>query len=83
MKKAKKIVKTYPANKKAYDSIKFDEKEVLDARERRKQLKKPTSIALDQETINKLKVIANEKGIPYQVLMRSYILKGIKEDLAS
>jgi predicted DNA binding CopG/RHH family protein len=83
MKKAKKSVKTSSSNKKMYESNKIDEKEVLEARERRRLLKKPTSVALDQETITKLKEVANERGIPYQVLMRSYILKGLKDDLAS
>jgi predicted DNA binding CopG/RHH family protein len=45
-----------------------------------KALKKPTSIALDPETILELKELAETRGIPYQVLMRSYILEGLKRD---
>jgi predicted DNA binding CopG/RHH family protein len=40
--------------------------------------KMPTSIALDEETIEELRKLAEQKGIPYQVLMRSFIIEGIK-----
>lgn len=83
MKKSKGTVKSSKTDTKIYRSNKFDEKKSLEARDKRRLLKKPTSIALDEETINKLKEIANDRGIPYQVLMRSYILKGLKDDLAS
>jgi predicted DNA binding CopG/RHH family protein len=67
-----------------YKKISFEEDKVLAARHRlteaRKKKKRPTSIALDEETIQKLKMLAEVKGIPYQVLMRSYILKGIHEE---
>jgi predicted DNA binding CopG/RHH family protein len=39
--------------------------------------KKPTSIALDEKTIQELKKIAEKQGIPYQVLMRVLILDGL------
>lgn len=47
-------------------------------RELKSKRKKPTSIALDEETIEELKKLAEQKGIPYQVLMRSFIIEGIK-----
>jgi predicted DNA binding CopG/RHH family protein len=47
------------------------------ARKYRERRFKPTSVLLDEETTQKLKKIAQEKGIPYQVLMRSFILEGI------
>jgi predicted DNA binding CopG/RHH family protein len=40
---------------------------------------KPTSIALEDETIEELKELAAVKGIPYQVLMRSFILDGLRK----
>ena len=40
--------------------------------------KVPTSIALEPKTIFELKKISEKKGIPYQVLMRSFILEGLE-----
>lgn len=40
--------------------------------------KKPTSVALDERTIKELKSLAAHQGIPYQVLMRVFILRGIE-----
>ena len=70
---------------KMYKSTSYEEKKVLKARHRliESKKKKPTSVALDEETIGELKMLAEEKGIPYQVLMRSYILRGIKEEKAA
>jgi predicted DNA binding CopG/RHH family protein len=63
------------------DNISFDEEAALamskEIREWR-QKKQPTSIALDPSTIDELKHMAEKKGIPYQVLMRSFILEGIE-----
>jgi predicted DNA binding CopG/RHH family protein len=39
--------------------------------------KKPTSIALDEKTIQELKAVAETQGIPYQVLIRVFILDGL------
>jgi predicted DNA binding CopG/RHH family protein len=39
--------------------------------------KKPTSVALDEATINELKKEAEKNGIPYQVLIRVFILEGL------
>lgn len=76
--KAKKSVRSKDI--KSYQKVDFDKNKVLEGRELRKMNKKPTSVALDEETIVELKQLAQEKGIPYQVLMRSYILQGIKKD---
>lgn len=62
-----------------YKNIEFDKKSALAARRLLKSKKKPTSIALEEETIEELKELAAEKGIPYQVLMRSFILEGLKK----
>jgi len=40
--------------------------------------KKPTSVALDERTLKELKALATRQGIPYQVLMRVFILRGIE-----
>ena len=79
--KNKKYVKSKDV--KVYKKVEFDEAKSLAAREIRRTKKRPTSIALDDETILELKQLAQEKGIPYQVLMRSYILQGIKKDKKS
>lgn len=44
-----------------------------------RQKKQPTSVALDPQTIQSLKELAERKGIPYQVLMRSFILEGLEK----
>ena len=81
--KNKKYVKNQPADTATYKEIVFEENKLLKAREERLKKKRPTSVALDEGTICRLKELAEERGIPYQVLMRSYILKGLKEDSAS
>jgi predicted DNA binding CopG/RHH family protein len=40
--------------------------------------KKPTSVVLDEVTIQGLKSLAEKKGIPYQVLIRVFILDGLE-----
>jgi predicted DNA binding CopG/RHH family protein len=40
--------------------------------------KKPTSVALDETTIQELKKLAAKQGIPYQVLIRVFILDGLE-----
>lgn len=66
-------------NEDQYEKLIFDKKQAgRDARELR-QKKSPTSVALDPETIQELKALAEKKGIPYQVLMRSLILEGLEK----
>jgi predicted DNA binding CopG/RHH family protein len=51
---------------------------ILSAMKRYKDSKKkPTSVALDETTIRELKIIAEKQGIPYQVLIRVFILDGL------
>lgn len=75
-------MKKYVKNKDSqdYEDISFDEKSV---RKSVKQLKvarkQPTSVALDGDTIKELKVLAGKKAIPYQVLMRSFIIEGLNK----
>ena len=65
---------------KMYKKLEFDREEASKAAKRIQKRKTPTSVALLPETIAILKKLAQEKGIPYQVLMRSFILQGIKKE---
>lgn len=56
-----------------------DSEKILEAMKRFKDSpKKPTSVALDEKTIAELKAIAEKNGIPYQVLIRVFILEGLE-----
>ena len=72
--------KSYAKSLKEYDKpYDLDAEKILAAMKRFKDSpKKPTSIALDQSTIRELKQIAAKKGIPYQVLIRVFILDGLE-----
>lgn len=74
-------MKTFVKNsdEKMYEEVEFEKEKVLeDARKYRERKLKPTSVSLDEGTTQKLKALAEEKGIPYQVLMRSFIIEGIR-----
>jgi predicted DNA binding CopG/RHH family protein len=73
----KKMIKN--TDESTYKTIEFDKKAALSARKLLKTKKRPTSIALEAETIEELKELAAVKGIPYQVLMRSFILDGLRK----
>ena len=64
---------------KEYDQeFELDSKKILEAMKRYKESpKKPTSVALDETTIQELKMVAETHGIPYQVLIRVFILDGL------
>lgn len=56
----------------------IDTAKIVDAMRRFKHLRKrPTSVALDDATIARLKGVAEKQGIPYQVLIRVFILDGL------
>ena len=62
-------------------SSEMDEKSITEAAKRLKSKRKiPTSVALEEATVKDLKKIAVNKGVPYQVMMRVYILEGIKRE---
>jgi predicted DNA binding CopG/RHH family protein len=64
---------------KEYDKIEFDSKEIIEGMGRLKGARrKPTSVALDDELLKKLKTLAQNRGVPYQVLMRLLIADGVK-----
>ncbi|HLG20923.1 MAG TPA: hypothetical protein VI895_14055 [Bdellovibrionota bacterium] len=70
----------YARSQKMYEgSITFDDRLLLEAMKRiSKGRRKPTSVALEEPVIQKLKRIAERKGISYQVLMRMFILDGLR-----
>jgi len=71
--------KSYAKSLKEYDqNFELDAKKILAAMKRFKESpKKPTSVALDETTIQELKALAEIQGIPYQVLIRVFILDGL------
>ena len=72
--------KSYVKSLKEYDApVELDAGKILAAMKRYKDSrKKPTSVALDETTIKQLKVIAEKQRIPYQVLIRVFILDGLE-----
>ena len=68
--------KRYSKSLLEYDEVEFDEQSVLNSRKIRRKM--PTSISLPPEIVEELKKIATKKGIPYQVLMRSFIIEGLQ-----
>lgn len=72
--------KFYAKSLKKYEgSFELDSKKILAAMRRYKDSrKKPTSVALDETTIKELKAVAEKQGIPYQVLIRVFILDGLE-----
>ena len=72
--------RTYAKSHKEYEGVsKFEKKKILEAAQRLKKGRKlPTSIALEEETIRKLKSLAGNRGVPYQVLMRMFIVDGLQ-----
>jgi predicted DNA binding CopG/RHH family protein len=60
----------------------FDKEKILAAAKRLKKRRKlPTSIALEEGTITELKALAQWRGVPYQVLMRMFILDGLHRSM--
>jgi hypothetical protein len=71
--------RTYVKSHKEYSGVsKFEEKKILEAAKRLKKGRKlPTSIALEEKTIKQLKSLAQGRDVPYQVLMRMFIVDGL------
>ncbi|MBI3551551.1 MAG: hypothetical protein HY077_03470 [Elusimicrobia bacterium] len=74
---------TYVRSLKEYRSpSQFEEKKILAAARRLKRKRKcPTSVALEEETIRELKQLAQWRGVPYQILMRMFILEGLRHSV--
>lgn len=60
-----------------YEAVDFDEDAVLKSRRVGREIL--TSVSLPPEVVEELKLIAEKKGIPYQVLMRSFIIEGLEK----
>ncbi len=73
--------KSYVKSQKEYEPIyKLDSDKIVAAMKRYKTApKKPTSVSLDETTIRELKTIGEKVGIPYQVLIRVFILDGLEK----
>ena len=71
--------KSYVKSMKGYEKeVSLDAESILAGLKRFKNSpKQPTSIALDETTKQELKQVADKQGIPYQVLMRIFILEGL------
>lgn len=72
--------KSYVKSLKEYEApINLDAAKILEAMKRYKNARKrPTSVALDDATVSELKKLAERQGIPYQVLIRVFILDGLE-----
>lgn len=72
--------KFYAKSLKEYEGpFELEADKILAAMKRFKNSRKrPTSVALDDETISALKHVAERQGIPYQVLIRVFILDGLE-----
>ena len=66
-------------NESAYRRVGFEAAKIKAAAKRAKASRKlPTSVALDAQLIAELKAEAEARGVPYQVLMRMFIVDGFK-----
>lgn len=69
---------THVKSLKEYEGeMEFDMESLFNALKRVKGRRKPTSVALEEKSIQELKKIAKKLDIPYQALMRLFILDGI------
>ncbi len=69
----------YVKSEAGYEKATYDRKKVRSTARRLKAARKqPTSVALSADVILQLKHEAQERGLPYQVLMRMLIVDGLK-----
>jgi signal recognition particle subunit SEC65 len=69
----------YVKSKKEYEKATLlDAEKILDAMKRVKGRRKPTSVALEESVIKELRKVAEKLNIPYQVLVRLFILEGLR-----
>ena len=67
----------YVRNESEYRQVSFDSAKIEAAiKSRRPSRKQPTSVALDPQLVADLKAEAKARGVPYQVLMRMFIIEG-------
>lgn len=71
-------MKHYVKSESGYETVEFDADKVREIYELNRKTKKlPTSINLPEEVVVKLKLIAQERGLGYQTLMRMLIIEGL------
>lgn len=69
----------YVRSKKEYEETSLlDAERILEAMKRVKGRRKPTSVALEESVIKELKQVGKDLNIPYQVLVRLFVLDGLK-----
>jgi predicted DNA binding CopG/RHH family protein len=69
----------YVKNESEYAKVSFESARIKAAMKRAKAARKrPTSVALDGQLIEQLKAEAKARGVPYQVLMRMFIIEGFR-----
>jgi predicted DNA binding CopG/RHH family protein len=69
----------YVKSESRYARVSFEAKKIRAAiKKGRGPRKQPTSVALDPEFIDQLKDEAQARGVPYQVLMRMFIVEGFR-----
>jgi predicted DNA binding CopG/RHH family protein len=69
----------YVKNESEYAKVSMETAKIKAAMKRAKAARKqPTSVALDPQLIEELKREAGARGVPYQVLMRMFIVEGFK-----
>ncbi len=69
----------YVKNELEYGKVSMETAKIKAAMKRaRAARKQPTSVALDPQFIEELKREASARGVPYQVLMRMFIIEGFK-----
>ncbi len=69
----------YVKNESEYRQVNFESGKIKAAMKRARAFRKqPTSVALDPQLVAELKAEAGARGVPYQVLMRMFIVEGFK-----
>ena len=69
----------YVKNESEYRRVRFESAKIKAAMKRAGESRKqPTSVALDPKLVAELKAEATARGVPYQVLMRMFIVEGFK-----
>ena len=71
----------YVKNESEYRGVSFEASPIKAALKRKRAVaspKQPTSVALDPQLIAELKSEATARGVPYQVLMRMFIVEGFR-----
>jgi predicted DNA binding CopG/RHH family protein len=69
----------YVKNEPGYGKVSFQSAKIRAAAKRAAAARKqPTSAALDPQLVAELKDKAKARGVPYQVLMRMFIVDGFK-----